>query len=55
VKELSAKCQCSKRTIYHGFEDRMSWQPVLQGVLASDKLLLKIVNRYEQIHRQVSL
>jgi len=55
VKELSAKCECSRRTVYNDFETRAGWQPVLQSVLDSEKLSLKIVNRYEQIYRQASV
>jgi len=49
VKDLSQKCGCSRRTVYYDFESRACWQPVLQGVL------LKVVNRYEQIYRQASV
>jgi len=49
VKELSVKCACSKRTVYSDFEDRAGWQPILQSVLSHEGLLLKVVNRYEQI------
>jgi len=45
VKELSQKCDCSKRTVYSDFECRAGWQPVVQSV----------VNRYEQIYRQASV
>jgi hypothetical protein len=55
VKELSLKCECSKRTVYSDFEGRAGWQPVLQSVLGHESLLLKVVNRYEQIYRQASV
>jgi hypothetical protein len=55
VKELSQKAACSKRAVYNDFETRSSWQPVLQGVVKPDEVLLKVVNRYEQIYRQASL
>ena len=55
VKELSQKAACSKRTLYTDFEGRATWQPVLQSVTEPDKILLKIVNRYEQIYRQASM
>ncbi len=55
VKELSQKSGCSKRTVYADFESRTAWQPSLQGIIKPDKLLLKIVNRYEQIYRQASM
>jgi hypothetical protein len=55
VKELSQKCACSKRTVYTDFETRESWQPIVQSVIDARKVLLKIVNRYEQIYRQASV
>lgn len=55
VKELSQKATCSERSIYNDFECRSAWQPVLQSVVSPDGILLKVVNRYEQIYRQASL
>jgi hypothetical protein len=55
VKELSLKNACSKRTIYSDFESRASWQPILQGEVKPNEVLLKVMNRYEQIYRQASL
>jgi len=55
VKELSVKCACSSRTVYNDFETRESWQPIVQGVIDARKVLLKVVNRYEQIYRQASV
>jgi len=55
VKELSVKCACSKRAVYNDFETRMDWQPVVQSVVDSRGVLLKVVNRYEQIYRQASV
>jgi hypothetical protein len=55
VKELSQKCACSKRTVYNDFESREKWQPTIQSVIDSGRLLLKVVNRYEQIYRQASI
>jgi hypothetical protein len=55
VKELSVKFACSKRAVYKDFETRECWQPVLQSVVKSDRVLLKVVNRYEQIYRQASV
>jgi transcriptional antiterminator len=55
VKELSIKCACSERTVYSDFESRESWQPIVQSVIDSRKVLLKVVNRYEQIYRQASM
>jgi hypothetical protein len=55
VKELSQKLKCSRRTVYNDFESRGSWQPVLQSVVDHERVLLKVVNRYEQIYRQASV
>jgi len=55
VKQLSAKCPCSERTVYSDFESRESWQPSLQSVVDSEGVLLKVINRYEQIYRQASM
>jgi hypothetical protein len=55
VKELSVKCACSGRTVYNDFETRQSWQPVVQSVIDARAVLLKVVNRYEQIYRQASV
>ena len=55
VKELSEKHQCSERAVYYDFESREGWQPVLQQLGDSQAILLKTVNRYEQIYRQASV
>jgi hypothetical protein len=55
VKELSSKCACSGRTVYNDFESRESWQPIVQSVIDARSILLKVVNRYEQIYRQASI
>jgi transcriptional antiterminator len=55
VKELSQKLTCSQRTVYNDFETRESWQPVVQSVIDARSVLLKVVNRYEQIYRQASI
>ena len=55
VKELSVKCTCSKRTIYSDFETRAGWQSSLQSGLKPNEVLLKVINRYEQIYRQASM
>jgi len=55
VNELSIKLTCSKRVLYKDFESREVWQPILQSVVKSDKVLLKVLNRYEQIYRHASL
>ena len=55
VKELSKNFHCSERTVYHDFEGRERWQPELQHVENHARILMKIVNRYEQIYRQASI
>jgi len=55
VKELSQKIGCSGRTVYRDFESRMEWQPVLQSAVKPEEVLLKVVNRYEQVYRQASI
>lgn len=55
VKQLSEKFQCSDRTVYYDFENRGDWQPSLQQLGDRQSILLKVVNRYEQIYRQASV
>jgi hypothetical protein len=55
VKELSVKAACTERTIYYDFECRSIWQPVLQSAAKPEQILLKVINRYEQIYRQASM
>ena len=55
VKELSRNFHCSERTVYHDFESRERWQPELQHIQNNSSILLKVVNRYEQIYRQASI
>ena len=55
VKRLSELADCSARTIYDDFETRQTWQPSLQSIVKSDDVVLKVVNRYEQIYRQASM
>ena len=55
VKELSEKHRCSERTVYYDFENREDWQPALQQLDDHQSILLKTVNRYEQIYRQASV
>jgi hypothetical protein len=53
--QLSQKADCSKRTIYQDFETRTEWQPILQSIKRCDEVLMKVVNRYEQIYREASV
>jgi len=52
VRQLSEKAGCAQRTLYNDFETRASWQPILQCVMKPEDLVLKIMNRYDQIYRQ---
>jgi transcriptional antiterminator len=55
VTELSQKYQCSGRTVYRDFESRCQWQPELQNVKNHSQILMRTVNRYEQIYREASV
>jgi hypothetical protein len=55
VKELSIKFACSNRSVYSDFETRDGWQSSLQSSLKPNEVLLKVINRYEQIYRQASM
>jgi hypothetical protein len=48
------KYRCSARAIYFDFERRPSWQPTLLQLSDQEKILLKVINRYEQIYRQAA-
>lgn len=54
VKELCKNSGCAERTIYHDFETRTTWQPILLSVMKPEDIALKIFNRYEQAYRQAS-
>ena len=55
VKELSIKFACSHRSVYSDFETREGWQSSLQSGLKPNEVLLRVINRYEQIYRQASM
>ncbi len=55
VKELRQKFTCTERAVYYDFEPRAVWQPALQSLINPDAVLLKVVNRYEQIYREASI
>lgn len=55
VTQLSQKHQCSGRTVYRDFECRGRWQPELQNIKGYARILMKTINRYEQIYRQASI
>jgi len=55
VKELSQKYECSGRTVYRDFECRGLWQPEYLNVENHAQILMRTVNRYEQIYREASV
>jgi len=51
VKHLSEKYQCTDRTIHYDFTKKSEWQPsILQ--LKEEQVLMKILNRYDQVYRK---
>lgn len=54
VRQLSQKMSCSERTVYSDFECRQTWQPLLQGANSPNDVLMKVINRYDEIYRQAS-
>ena len=54
MKQLSEKYQCSARAVYYDFERRPEWQPTLLQLSDQEQILLKVINRYEQIYRQAA-
>jgi biotin-(acetyl-CoA carboxylase) ligase len=54
VKRLSEKYSCTPRSIYNDFETRANWQPSLQGAIKTEDVMLKIINRLEQIYNQAA-
>ena len=55
VTELSQKFECSGRTVYRDFESRGQWQPELQNARNHSQILMRTVNRYEQIYQEASV
>jgi len=51
VQELSLQFNCTCRTIYKDFQKRAEWQPTLQQLGNQKDLILKVLNRYEQLYR----
>jgi len=54
VKQISQKFQVSARSIYRDFQLRGQWQPVLLQLKDRDKVMQKIINRYEQIYERAA-
>jgi len=54
VKQLSQKFQVSARSVYRDFQLRSQWQPVLLQLKDQDKVMQKVINRYEQIYERAA-
>jgi hypothetical protein len=54
VKQVSQKFQVSARSVYRDFQLRDQWQPVLLQLKDRDKVMQKIINRYEQIYERAA-
>jgi FlaA1/EpsC-like NDP-sugar epimerase len=54
VKQISEKFQVSAKSIYRDFQLRDQWQPILLQLKDRDKVMQKIINRYEQIYERAA-
>jgi hypothetical protein len=54
VKQISDKFQVSARSVYRDFQLRGQWQPVLLQLNDRDKVMQKVINRYEQIYERAA-
>jgi hypothetical protein len=54
VKQVSQKFQVSVRSVYRDLQLRSRWQPVLLQLKDRDKVVQKIINRYEQIYERAA-
>jgi hypothetical protein len=54
TKELSEKYQVTRRAIQLDFQNRKKWQPTVLDLADSEKLFMKLLNRFEQAYREVS-
>jgi len=54
VKQVSQKFQVSARSVYRDFQLRGQWQPVLLQLKGQDKVVQKVINRYEQIYERAA-
>ena len=54
MNDLSTKYKVHPRTVYKDFESKKKWQPELTELKDNQEVLLKIINRYEQIYRAAS-
>jgi len=54
VKQISQKFQVSARSVYRDFQLRGQWQPLLLQLKDQDKVVQKVINRYEQIYERAA-
>jgi len=54
VKQVSEKFQVSARSVYRDFQLRSQWQPALLELKDRDRIVQKIVNRYEQVYERAA-
>jgi hypothetical protein len=54
VKQVSQKFQVSARSVYRDFQLRGQWQPSLLQLEDQDRVLQKVINRYEQIYERAA-
>ena len=54
VRHLSEKYDVTRRTLYYDFEKRGKWQPAIGQYADRKKLVLRLLNRYEQIYRMAA-
>lgn len=54
VKQLTNKYDVSDRMLYYDYQRRKSWQPLIQELADPEKLVLKIINRFEQIYQRAA-
>lgn len=54
VKQVSEKFQVSARSVYRDFQLRSQWQPALLQLKDKDRIMQKIINRYEQVYERAA-
>lgn len=54
LKQLTSKYGISDRMLYYDYQRRKSWQPLIQELADPQKLILKIINRFEQIYQRAA-
>jgi len=54
VKQISQKFQVSARSVYRDLKLRDQWQPLLLQLKDRDRVVQKVINRYEQIYERAA-